>query len=68
MAHYYVNQKPQWNGDHEVHKAGCHVLPPIQSRTYLGEHEDCHSALQSAEHFYGQVNGCSECSRECHRG
>jgi hypothetical protein len=27
MAHYYVNQHAQANGDHEVHKSGCSHMP-----------------------------------------
>ena len=31
MAKYYVNNKAQSNGDHEVHKAGCPYLLLIRS-------------------------------------
>lgn len=27
MAKYYVNQREQVNGDHEVHKLGCSYMP-----------------------------------------
>ena len=36
MSNYWVNDRAQNNGDHEVHKDGCPYLPLIFSKTYLG--------------------------------
>lgn len=66
MPRYYVNQTPQPNGDHEVHKETCSYLP--FRRTDLGEHASCYSAVQAAKRLYAQSNGCAYCSRECHTG
>ncbi len=64
MARYYVNNNAQTNGDHEVHKQGC-IWMPI-SKTDLGEHPNCWSAVNEAKKHYKQVNGCKTCSNECH--
>ena len=66
MASYYVNDRAQSNGDHEVHKTGCRYLPLIVSKTYLGEHTWCGSAVAVAKRKYPQSNGCATCSHACH--
>lgn len=68
MAHYYVNENAQDNGDHEVHKLGCTFMPQAENRRYLGEFSSCHDAVRAARRYYSQVNGCYYCSRECHTG
>lgn len=64
MASYYVNNRAQTNGDHEVHAQSCSYLP--SERTYLGEHATCSTAVSAARVHYTQVNGCYWCSRTCH--
>ena len=64
MASYYVNQRPQPNGDHEVHQSTCSYLPT--DRTYLGEFTNCRDAVQAAKRYYTKSNGCYWCSRDCH--
>ena len=68
VASYYVNDNAQANGDHEVHREGCSFMPSQTNRTYLGQHDDCRSAVVAASGYYQQVNGCYYCSRECHTG
>lgn len=64
MTHYYVNQQPQSTGEHEVHADGCHVMP--NSKTSLGYHETCSTAVQAAKVHYAKVDGCYHCARPCH--
>ncbi|MEH6656854.1 hypothetical protein [Leeuwenhoekiella marinoflava] len=64
MANYYVNNKQQENGDHEVHKSGCDYFP--KDYKYLGNFSDCEDAVKEAEKEYDQVNGCYYCSNDCH--
>ena len=66
MANYYVNKNAQENGDYEVHKSGCSWLPKVDNRTYLGNYDNCKSAVKEAKKYYSQVNGCYYCSNECH--
>ncbi|MEQ8910290.1 MAG: hypothetical protein RIC95_13915 [Vicingaceae bacterium] len=61
---YYVNEKAQENGDHEIHVNGCEYFP--SSAKYLGEFEDCDDATEEAEEHYDQVNGCYYCNNDCH--
>ncbi|EIZ0688940.1 hypothetical protein BBM19_23680 [Vibrio parahaemolyticus] len=63
---YYVNDKAQDNGDHEVHNAGCSYLDKIQSKSYLGLFDNCSDAVAEAKKIYYQSNGCYWCSNECH--
>lgn len=64
MARYYVNNKAQSNGDHEVHRTGCSYMP--DDKRYLGEHSNCQSAVIEAKKTYWRSNGCYYCCKECH--
>lgn len=64
MDKYYVNDKAQSSGEHEVHKSGCSYMP--SNKTDLGYHKDCHSAVKEAKKTYSNVDGCYYCCNECH--
>jgi hypothetical protein len=66
MPRYYVNDNAQSNGDHEVHKYGCVWLSKVKSKTYLGTHQNCYTAVQKAKQIYSNSNGCATCSSACH--
>jgi hypothetical protein len=66
MERYYVNNTPQTNGDHEVHKNGCPWLDLANSTTDLGLHYSCHSAVTKAKLIYFKADGCYHCCNECH--
>lgn len=66
MAKYYVNNRAQSNGDHEVHKEGCSWMP--SDKKYLGDFIDCKGAVKEARKTYDQSNGCKHCSEACHTG
>ncbi|WP_079640711.1 hypothetical protein [Sphingobacterium nematocida] len=66
MTKYYVNNRAQTNGDHEVHKQECSWLALAASTTYLGEHSACYTAVARARTIYRQSNGCKYCSPSCH--
>jgi hypothetical protein len=66
MAKYYVNDNKQNNGDHEVHNENCMYLSLIKSKTDLGNHYFCNSAVEKAKTIYSQSNGCYHCSNYCH--
>jgi len=66
MAKYYVNETPQANGDHEVHKKDCYWLSLALNKKELGEHSNCASAVIEAKKTYAQSNGCNTCANECH--
>lgn len=63
---YYLNKRPQDNGNHEVHTAVCAFLPHEDRRYDLGEHYSCAEAVESAREKYDKVNGCFFCSLLCH--
>lgn len=66
MKKYYVNDRAQANGDHEVHHQNCIYLPSVQNRTYLGEFSNCKPAVTEAKKTYKHTNGCKTCCNECH--
>ncbi|MDE3742539.1 hypothetical protein [Maribacter polysaccharolyticus] len=67
MTKYYVDQTAQPNGDHVVHKEGCHLLALAKYTKGLGLHVDCHSALVKAMDYYpNTANGCKSCAMQCH--
>ena len=66
LNHYYVNNKAQDTGEHEIHKKGCDFFPG--DNTYLGYFTDCQGATEKAEKLYADVDGCLFCNEECHSG
>jgi hypothetical protein len=65
---YYVNQRAQANGDHEVHAGTCQWIPNNDSRLYVGDHESCAPAVRKAQETYPQSNGCAYCCPDCNTG
>lgn len=63
---YYLNTRPQSNGDHELHQERCPFLPSSENRIYLGQLAHCSYAVEKARSHFSQVNGCAHCSRICH--
>ncbi|TRX35637.1 hypothetical protein [Flavobacterium restrictum] len=63
---YYVNNKAQSNGDHEVHTDDCNYLPSLINRKDLGKHTNCKLAVAEAKKMYSKSNGCYYCSKDCH--
>ena len=66
MPKYYVNNTPQENGDHEVHKNTCVWFLIAKNTTYLGEFPNCKGAVKEAQKKYKTANGCKHCSLTCH--
>lgn len=66
MKKYYVNNRRQSNGDHEVHSESCPYLLAIESKTYLGEFSSCFPAVAKAKQTYPSADGCKTCSPACH--
>ncbi len=66
MAQYFVNDKAQPTGEHEVHKEGCSYMPGDRNRQPVGSHDNCQAALIAAQAFYSAVDGCFYCCRACH--
>lgn len=66
MTKYYINDRAQSTGEHEVHTDSCSLLYLISSKTYLGEHSTCYSALTEASKYTGNVDGCATCCPVCH--
>ncbi len=64
MSLYYVNNRAQTNGDHEVHEAGCYYMPI--DKKYLGNFSNCKDAVNEAKKTHKQSNGCYWCSNKCH--
>lgn len=63
---YFVHDKAQMNGVHEIHTEQCVYLPPYQSLTPLGSYSDCWEGFERAKRYYNQINGCKFCVPWCH--
>lgn len=68
MPRYYVNDSPQEDEDHEVHKEGCRRLELVVSKTNLGFHLNCVGAVEVAKIIYSKADGCKHCCSERHKG
>jgi hypothetical protein len=65
MAHYFINNHAQPNGDHEVHKVGCVRMPA--DKRYLGNYEFVSQAMLEARKEFWQSSGCVACARDDHK-
>lgn len=63
--YYFVNNRIDDNGDHEVHTEDCRYLPKLD-RTLVGYFDNCEAAVKAAQKLYLNSNGCYWCSRSCH--
>ncbi|TAE66523.1 MAG: hypothetical protein EAZ85_15860 [Bacteroidetes bacterium] len=61
---YYVNNKADNKGNHEVHTSTCKYLPT--DRKYLGDFSNCTDAVKEAKKTYPNSDGCYYCSNACH--
>lgn len=59
---FYVNNKPQPNGEHVVHTRDCWVLP--NDRKYIGRYPTFNDALQGAKDHYTNIGSCSYCLKK----
>ncbi len=67
LTKYYINNNPQQNNDHEVHREGCPWMPEFKNRTCLGAFPTCHQAVEAAKGWGDPfADGCVHCSPECH--
>lgn len=64
MTLYYVNNKADDKGNHEVHTSTCSFLP--SDKKYLGYFATCQEAVKEAKKTYPKSDGCYHCSRPCH--
>ncbi|MBQ3674063.1 MAG: hypothetical protein II923_00460, partial [Campylobacter sp.] len=60
---YYLNKRAQKNGDHEMHREDCKLLPYPINRIDLGRFGNEHEALEAAKKIYKKADGCSQCCR-----
>ncbi|WP_025769961.1 hypothetical protein [Thioalkalivibrio sp. HK1] len=67
---YFVNKKPQENGEHEIHNGSdpCRCFPAPENLVSLGQCIDCHKAVAIARRYYSKVDGCKYCALACHKG
>lgn len=68
--YYYFNDNVDNNGFHEVHTGTCSFLPSALNRTYIGQYNNCKTAIIAARlaHPGEKFDGCFFCCHECHRG
>jgi hypothetical protein len=60
MRFYYVNNKAQSNGDHELHKQECAFLSTYKK--YLGLFDNCNKAIIESKKTYKNSNSYFWCS------
>ena len=62
---YCARRNSQPTGEPEVHADRCPAGPA--DNVALGWHHNCHSALREARIYFANVDGCANCSPDCHR-
>ena len=65
---YWLHNEPQAEGGYFAHTEWCEYLPPLESRTPLGLHADCQSALVQARILHENMSGCPHCTSSCNTG
>ena len=59
MTHYFVDNREQPDGAHEVHAVGCKRMAP--DKRYLGDFQSCEHAQIEARKEYWRTAGCVRC-------
>jgi len=62
MTHYFVDNRAQPDGAHEVHAVGCKRM--ASDKAYLGDFLSCEQAVLEARKEYWQIAGCVRCMTE----
>ena len=62
MAHFFIDNFPQTDGNHEVHLVGCKRMPT--DKRYLGNCFSVSEALIEARKEFWMSSGCERCARE----
>ncbi len=68
MYGFWVHDDAHPDGPHAVHREDCPDLPRLESRSPLGLHEGCASALAVARLRHDHVSGCPLCAPACSDG
>lgn len=63
---FYINKKPQQNGEHELHTGTCVFLPHETRRIDIGEYFCCNTAVEVSKNYFKKVNSCYFCLRLYH--
>ena len=59
MTHYFVDNREQPDGAHEVHAVGCKKM--ASDKRYLGDLMSCEAAVLEARKEYWQIASCVRC-------
>jgi len=59
MTHYFVDNRPQPDGAHEVHAVGCKRM--ASDKQYLGDYFTCEQAVFEARQVYWHTASCVRC-------
>ena len=59
MTHFFVDNRAQPDGAHEVHAVGCKRM--AADKSYLGDFMSCEVAVLEARKEFWQIAGCMRC-------
>ena len=59
MTHFFVDNRSQPDGAHEVHAVGCKRM--ASDKRYLGDLMSCEAAVFEARKEYWQIASCVRC-------
>jgi hypothetical protein len=59
MTHYFVDNRTQPDGAHEVHAVGCKRM--ASDKQYLGDYMSCEQAVLEARQVYWHTTSCVRC-------
>jgi hypothetical protein len=59
MTHFFVDNRAQPDGAHEVHAVGCKRM--ASDKAYLGDFMSCEVAVLEARKEFWQIAGCVRC-------
>jgi hypothetical protein len=62
MTHYFVDNREQPDGAHEVHAVGCKRM--ASDKQYLGDFLSCEQAVLEARKAFWQTASCMRCMTE----
>lgn len=64
MPYYYLDTRPLCNGEYDIHRSTCQLLPCCSHRVEIGCFQSSEEALAEAQKLYPEAACCFHCCED----
>jgi hypothetical protein len=70
MPFFVLEYEANQDDVHLIHRehSDCDRYPTLDNQLAIGFHDNGNEALKEARNYFDNVDGCSRCCKDCHRG